>query len=91
MAEKWFVGHCRPHVLGATTWYGAYRSQQEAEADVPTVDRYWFKRAGINGPFGYTFVGRDDESDVDYGQLQVDTGDKQARLDPADSVEARDN
>lgn len=76
MAEKWFVGHCRPHVLGATAWYGAYRTEREAESDVHTVDRYWFKRAGINGPFGYTFVERDDESDVDYGQLPVEESGK---------------
>ncbi|SID01772.1 hypothetical protein [Mycobacteroides abscessus] len=70
-AQKWFIGHRRPHVAGATCWYGAYHTEKDAEADVSMVDSYWYKRAGISGPFGYTFVERDDESDVDYGQLNV--------------------
>jgi len=60
MPEKWFVGHRRPHVLGATTWYGAYRSEAEARRDLPIIQEHWSKREGISGPLGYTFGG--DES-----------------------------
>lgn len=67
--ERWFIGHHRPHVAGAIAWYGAYRTEAEAEADVPKVESYWLKRRGPMGPIGYTFVERDDDSDVSFGAM----------------------
>jgi hypothetical protein len=70
--EKWFVGHSRPHVLGATSWYGPWRTKREAEQEKPRVEEYWFSRAGINGPHGYTFIERDDTEDIAYGALSIE-------------------
>ena len=70
MPEKWFVGHSRPHVLGHTSWYGPWRTEEEAKAALPSVAAYWRKRQP--GLVGYTYVERDDDSDVDYGELKID-------------------
>lgn len=73
MAEKWFVGNSRPDLLGATVWYGAYRTEAEAQESKAAVEGYWFQRSNINGPYGYTFIERDDAADdVDYGQLTLE-------------------
>lgn len=70
--EKWFIGHRRPHVLGATSWYGAYHTEADAAQDKDAVNKYWFRRAGMNGPHGYTFIERDDDADVDFGELTIE-------------------
>lgn len=62
--EMWWIGARRIHVLGFIAWTGPYRSEADAQADVPLVQAKESKRNGSytdSGCISYVFVERDDD------------------------------